>query len=181
MILCPRCNAENWDLTRECACGQRIGAAVERRPLRQAELSVALEGRPKQLDALAVGRAQCVAREYRNLVLFFAGQLLLGAMHVAGSHIENGVVREAVGAVVLWGALGSALGQFYFTYQTSRAMGSSAPWAWSLGMFVPCANIVTLLLLSSRATTLCRAAGIPVGLLGPRPTNEERRSRRGAA
>jgi hypothetical protein len=34
-------------------------------------------------------------------------------------------------------------------------------------MLIPCANIISLLAISSKATNACKANGIPVGLLGP--------------
>jgi len=54
------------------------------------------------------------------------------------------------------------------TYRTAKALGSSVPLLWVIGMFIPLFNVIFLLVLSSKATALCRAHGVPVGFLGPK-------------
>ena len=56
----------------------------------------------------------------------------------------------------------------FYAFRTAEALGSSTAPLWALAMLVPCINIITLLVLSSKATEVCRANGIPVGFLGPR-------------
>jgi hypothetical protein len=110
-----------------------------------------------------------LAGAYRRLVLWFGAQLILncgamGAGPVLGDTILGGIVGLAAlaGMLVTIGALA------YYGYRTALALGSGVAWLWALAMFVPCANAITLLVLSSRATQACAAHGIPVGLLGPK-------------
>jgi len=117
---------------------------------------------------LADRRPRELAVEYRYLVAVFGGQLSLTALNFLGNLGLQGVAAELLGTFVSIGLLGSAAGLTYFGYRTARAMGSSVAWVWAVGMLIPCINVLTLLLLSSRATQMCRAAGIPVGLMGPK-------------
>lgn len=59
-----------------------------------------------------------------------------------------------------------------YTYRTAQALGpwSSSPSLWALAMLLPLVNLVALLALSSKASQVCRANGIPVGLFGPKLT-----------
>jgi hypothetical protein len=118
------------------------------------------------------GEQQSQARElavaYRTLVLCFAGQLLLAAIKVGGTLTLRGEALQALDSFLSVGMAGSAVALCYFGYRTAKAAGSEQPWVWAIGMLVPCVGVVTLLLLSSKATQKCRAAGIPVGFLGPK-------------
>jgi hypothetical protein len=118
-------------------------------------------------DCLSASRSRELATEYRNLVLVFGGELVLSIANVVGNLTLHGAAAEISRGIVSLGLIGSSAALVYFGYRTARAMALGSPWAWAIGMFVPCVNVVTLLALSSRATRLCRAAGIPVGLLGP--------------
>lgn len=55
-----------------------------------------------------------------------------------------------------------------YAYRTAEALGSSSALLWAVAMLIPCINVLTLLMLSSNATDVCRANGTPVGILGPR-------------
>jgi hypothetical protein len=107
-----------------------------------------------------------LAFAYRRLVLWFGAQLIVGFGRVAvlGAGVDNPALSLAVLAVTLVtiGALA------YYGYLTATALGSDVGWLWGVAMFVPCVNVITLLLLSSKATTACRAAGIKVGFFGPK-------------
>jgi len=60
-------------------------------------------------------------------------------------------------------------------------MDLGKPALWAVAMCVPCANLIVLLLLNSRATAWCRERGIEVGLFGPtRQSLERLRSGRNA-
>jgi hypothetical protein len=115
-------------------------------------------------------RSRKIAVEYRNLVLFFGGQLTLALVNGVGKLTMGGVASEVLRNVVSFGLLGSTAALMYFTYRTARALGSEAPWGWAVGMLVPYVSILTLILLSRRAQERCNAAGIPVGFLGPKLT-----------
>jgi hypothetical protein len=113
-------------------------------------------------------RSQELAVEYRNLVLFFGGQLSLVFVNVVGHLTTRGIAHEVLHSVVSVGMIGSAAGIAYLGYRTARAMGSDVPWLWAVGMLVPFVSIVTLIFLSRRAHEICQTAGIPVGFLGPK-------------
>jgi hypothetical protein len=55
-----------------------------------------------------------------------------------------------------------------YAYRTALALGSRAAWVWAIALLVPCVNLITLLILSAKATRVCRRHGIPVGFFGPR-------------
>jgi hypothetical protein len=125
-------------------------------------------GATESTRELTEERSRKLAEAYRILVLCFGGQLVLTVLNIGGNLIRSGPVREMLGALVALGLLGSSAALAYFAYRTAEAMGSRAPWLWAVGIFVPCLNVVTLLALSSKATQMCRNAGIPVGFLGPK-------------
>ena len=135
----------------------------------------------ESMAQLVDARSREVAVEYRNLVLFFGGQIFLVLIGIAGRLAGRGVVSEALGAIASVGMLGSTAALIYQGYRTARAMGSDLPWAWAVGMLVPLVSIVTLILLSTRAQDICRNAGIPVGFMGPKLEDRTDTSRRGGA
>lgn len=110
-----------------------------------------------------------LAFAYRRLVLWFGVQLLL-FVGSFGLHLFS--ADSALGAIVAiaitGGSLVTALALCYYGFRTSGALRSKVPWLWGVVMLVPYLNVVSLLLLSSKANKACRAQGIPVGLLGPR-------------
>jgi len=169
MDQCPRCGSHNPSFTRECACGQRLtsGSAPHENQGLSARPSVAAEA-VESVGELTQERSRELAEAYRNLVLCFAGQLLLTSLVVVGNLTMSGVAREVLRNVALWGTLGTATTFAYLGYRTAEAMGLGFPWVWAVGMFLPWLNVVTLLVLSSKATRTCRAAGISVGFLGPK-------------
>ncbi len=123
-----------------------------------------------------------LASAYRRLVLWFGAQLIVsfgsfGALALLpqlGAGLETVVLSFAIPV----GTLATIVALAYYGYQTATALGSNVAWVWAwvwgLAMFVPCANAIALLVLSSKATAACRANGIPVGILGPRITAGER-------
>jgi hypothetical protein len=123
----------------------------------------------ESVTTLTEARSREFAIEYRNLVLFYGGQLGLSAISITARLIGPGVASEVLRTLVSLGVLGSTTALVYLGYRTARAMGSAVPWAWALGLLMPCVNIVTLIFLSRRATDICNAAGIPMGFLGPQP------------
>ncbi len=103
-----------------------------------------------------------LARAYKSLVLWFGVELLLTIFNSAMSKVP------LVGAFVALGLLVTLVMLAVYAYRTSRALGSSVGWLWAVAMLVPCANVITLLVLSSKATSACRERGIEVGFLGPK-------------
>ena len=104
-----------------------------------------------------------LARAYRSLVMWFGVQL---AMTITNSVFGNGnrAVAGGAGLVILVTLVALTI----YAYRTASALGSSVPVLWAVAMFVPCINVLTLLVLSSKATAACRERGIAVGFLGPK-------------
>ena len=120
-----------------------------------------MPARPVDIPALVVA--------YRRLVIWVGVQLLLyiGSSLASASAAPRPPVsflsRAFAAAMLL-----SVITVLLSTYRTARAMGSSSPVLWVAAMFIPLLNVVSLVVLSSHATAICRAHGIPVGVLGPR-------------
>ena len=115
-----------------------------------------------------------LASSYRRLVLWFGGQLVVGC----GGNLLSPLVYASSGGVDPWPlftlvSLCTLAALSYYGGRTAAALGSTVPWLWGAAMFVPCANAITLLVLSHRATVACRANGIPVGFFGPRISPSE--------
>ena len=109
-----------------------------------------------------------LATAYRRLVLWFGAQLIVSFGRPILSLIPEGGTRTGLSFGLAAGALVTVGALAYYGYSTARALGSTVGWLWGLAMFVPCANVITLLALSWSATRTCRANGIPVGFFGPR-------------
>lgn len=99
-----------------------------------------------------------LARNYRQLVLSVGLQLLLTPALMLNCSVLLAVPAFAATIIALP----------YYAYRTAEALGESTAPLWALSMPVPLLNIVVLLMLSSRATAVCRENGIAVGFLGPR-------------
>lgn len=111
---------------------------------------------------------------YRALVRWVGFQLLLAV----GGGIVLGALSGQAAVVVAWirllGIIATSVMLILYAFRTASALGSSVPVIWAIAMFVPLLNLMTLLILSSRATKTCRAAGVPVGFLGPRAVPSDR-------
>jgi hypothetical protein len=64
-------------------------------------------------------------------------------------------------------------------YKLTRHLGEGLPVLWAIAMFLPCINIIGLLVLSSKAQAWCRQYGIKVGFFGPTKESIEELRRRG--
>ena len=110
-----------------------------------------------------------LARSYRRLVLWFGAQLVLNVIALPLNAMSPTSTAAGVLALLALSAmLGTLVALAIYAHRTATALGSSAAVLWAIAMFVPCANVITLLALSSKATHACRANGIPVGFLGPK-------------
>jgi GYF domain 2 len=124
--------------------------------------------------------AEKVARLYRRLVLLVGLQILLGCLvrvPLLGTSPSTGAAVIALaGTLVLIGVL---VALAVTAYHLTESLGESMPILWAIAMFIPCVNIITLLVLSSKAQAWCRLYGIKVGFLGPDPESIEELRRRG--
>lgn len=106
---------------------------------------------------------------YRRLVLWVGVQLVVA---VGGGIAVQIVGPSPLGVTIalarLIGVLVTVVALVLYAYRTAVALGSRVGVLWAVAMLVPFLNLITLLLLSSRATKACRAAGVPVGFLGPK-------------
>jgi len=119
------------------------------------------------LHELLDARVRKLAPAYRRLVLWFGAQLLLNAGILGLQWLPLGRARILVGQALAIGCLVTIGALSYYGYRTAAAAGSDVPWLWAVAMLVPCANMIALLVLNSRAKRACRYHGIPVGLFGP--------------
>jgi hypothetical protein len=133
---------------------------------------------PEEAPSGVAPRQLAVA--YRRLVLWFGGELLLfvGSFGLYAFSPErlSGAVLDLAMTV---GFLVTTLAQGYYGFRTATALGSRLAWLWGIAMLVPYVNVISLLLLSSRANKACTARGIPVGLLGPRMAKGDERAEAG--
>jgi hypothetical protein len=108
-----------------------------------------------------------LSRNYRNLVLWVGIQLVVNVgVLMLGRLFPNDGSR-----IVWWViSIGIIIPLAIYAYGTARSLGSTAAIVWAIAMLVPYASLITLLILSAKATRICRQHGIPVGLFGPRIT-----------
>ena len=111
-----------------------------------------------------------LAASYRRLVLWFGVQLVIAIL----GEIASAIVSETtlLGVVIVLarsiGLLVTIVALVIYAYRTAAVLGSPVPFLWSAAMLIPLINAITLLVLSAKSTNACRAAGIPVGLFGPK-------------
>jgi len=110
-----------------------------------------------------------LATAYRRLVMWCGAQLailLLGGLAIVLA--GPGKLAFALALIRLWMLLVTVVALVLYAYRTADALGSGAAPVWAAAMLVPLINLITLLVLSSKATRACREAGIDVGFLGPK-------------
>jgi hypothetical protein len=125
-----------------------------------------------------VQNAETIARLYRRLVLVVGLQLLAAFGRLPLIALAPQSLALPILGLVLLVALACALALAVTAYKLSEEMGLGVPLLWAIAMFFPCINILTLLVMSSKAQAWCRQYGIKVGLLGPTPESIEDLRRR---
>lgn len=100
-----------------------------------------------------------LAVSYRQLVLWVGVQISLSI----GLLLFGSLAIIITPAIVV-----TVVALAFYAFRTAEALGSSSALLWAVAMLIPCINIITLLVLSSKATDVCRSNGVPVGFLGPR-------------
>src|SRR5262249_50245366 len=125
--------------------------------------------------------AEAIAKLYRRLVLAVGAQLLLGFVSNSLSVMARGSAAVGLLALlVLPVALGISIFIAITAYKLSNRPQIGLPILWAIAMFIPCVNIITLLVLSSNATSWCRRHGIKVGFFGPTQESIDEIRRRSA-
>lgn len=135
---------------------------------------------------LPLDDAEAIAKQYRRLVILVGLQLLLSCM-IRVPAASAAIAEPSLGTALLIMGLAVALlfivaALVVSAYRLAGLLGEGVPVLWAAAMFVPCLNILVLLVLSSKAQAWCRQYGIKVGLLGPtkQSIDELRRNRWGS-
>ncbi len=111
-----------------------------------------------------------LAVSYRRLVLWFGIQLLIAIVGLPAGVIADETTPLGLAIVLVRSisVLVTIVALMIYAYRTAAVLKSPVPFFWSAAMIIPLINAITLLVLSAKATNACRAAGIPVGLFGPK-------------
>jgi hypothetical protein len=128
--------------------------------------------------AVPLDTAEAIAKLYRRLVLLVGLQILLGFFAQTLPAMGNSAVTGLLAIVVLIALLCTLAMLAVTAYKLTEHLGAGTPILWAIAMFLPCINIITLLVLSSKAQTWCRQYGIKVGFLGPTTESIEEVRRR---
>jgi cell division protein FtsX len=128
--------------------------------------------------AVPLDAAEAIAKLYRRLVLLVGLQIVLGLLAQTLPAMGGSMVAGLLSIVVLVGLLCILAMLATTAYKLTEHLGAGTPILWAIAMFLPCINILTLLVLSSKAQTWCRQYGIKVGFLGPTPESIEEVRRR---
>jgi hypothetical protein len=123
--------------------------------------------------------AEAIARLYRRLVLLVGAQILAGGFYQTLSESDMSQGMAMVALLFSVGLLGISVAMVVTSYRLARYLGLGVPVLWAVAMFIPCINLLVLLLLSSKAQTWCQRYGIKVGFLGPTKESIEEVRRRG--
>lgn len=135
-------------------------------------------GGAKSTGGLAlVENAEAIARLYRRLVLLVGVQLLFTFLRVPLVRAVP-AVAALMGAIVLLVLVGLAVALAVTAYALTDHMGTGTPLLWAIAMFLPCINVISLLVLSSKAQTWCKEHGVKVGFFGPTKESIEELRRR---
>lgn len=132
---------------------------------------------PPMPSSVPLDDAEAIAKLYRRLVLLVGLQLLVGFLRVPfiAAAPSQAALVAGVTALILLGVL---VATAVTAYKLAGHLGGGAALAWAIAMFLPCINIIVLLVLSSKAQAWCHRYGIKVGLLGPtKQSIEELRQR----
>lgn len=133
---------------------------------------------PVPSSPVPLADAEAIAKLYRRLVLLIGLQILLGFVQVPMSETVPSPAVSFLAVAVFLVLLGVVGATVVTTYKLAGHLGGGAPLAWAIAMFLPCINIIVLLVLSSKAQAWCQRYGIKVGLLGPtKQSIEELRQR----
>jgi hypothetical protein len=127
------------------------------------------------------GDAEEIAKFYRLLVLLVGFQILLGFFLQLPGEIAAPPESGVFALVVSLAAIGLLAATAFTAYHLTRRLGEGLPILWAIAMFVPCINIIGLLIISTKAQAWCRRHGIKVGFFGPTKESIEELRRRAAA
>jgi len=124
-----------------------------------------------------VENAEAIARLYRRLVLLVGLQILFSILR-GPLVVAAPAVAVPMAVIVLLVLLSTAVALALTAYALTEHMGTGTPLLWAIAMFLPCINVISLLVLSSKAQVWCRQHGVKVGLFGPTKESIEELRRR---
>ena len=107
-----------------------------------------------------------LAYAYRRLVLWFGAQLYVNVVSFFLQPVLGQRWAISVRIALTVANLVIVVAMAYYAYHTAAALGAPNPEVWVVGLVL--FNFIALALLSSKAATICKAKGIPIGLLGPK-------------
>jgi hypothetical protein len=113
-----------------------------------------------------VEEAEGIARLYRRLVLLVGLQILLAFAQIPMDMVPA-EQKPLAGMVTLGVLLVVLVAMAVTAYQLTLLLDAGSPLGWAIAMFLPCINVVVLLVLSAKAQTWCQRYGIKVGFFGP--------------
>ncbi len=146
--------------------------------------SAAAPHRPAPTSSDFLSQAEAIASTYRRLVLTVGAQLLLGFLRFpvfgALALIDSGPLIVVAIIAYFVAFITTSVMIATTAYKLSGHLEAGPPLAWAVVMFVPCVNILFLLILSAKSQTWCRQYGIAVGFLGPSRESIEEIRRRSA-
>jgi len=108
--------------------------------------------------------AEAIAKYYRRLVLL-VGIEIVAQIPLVVAPISG--VGTGIRALLGLGLIVLLVMMSVTAYKLTQHMGSGLPILWAISMFIPCWNVLALLLLSSKAQSWCQRYGIKVGFFGP--------------
>jgi hypothetical protein len=118
-------------------------------------------------DAAQIHAIEAVARSYRLLVGLVGGQLLFSLVMRFATAGLGPELAALAGLFTLAVALGLTIASAVTAYRLAAGIDAGPPVLWAVIMFVPCFNLLGLLVISSKAQAWCKSHGIAVGFLGP--------------
>ena len=122
--------------------------------------------------------AEAIAQLYRRLVLLVGLQILLSLFQLPGK-ISPPLGSGTLALAVSFALIGLLVAIVVTAYKLTRHLGESLPILWAIAMFIPCLNLIGLLVISSKAQAWCRRYGIKVGFFGPTKASIEELRRGG--
>jgi hypothetical protein len=80
--------------------------------------------------------------------------------------IVSYILVHALAIIGLFVALGALVFEITYLYKLGRDLRMTAPWAYCILLFIPFVGLITLVVISGKASRVLKAYGVPVGFMG---------------
>jgi hypothetical protein len=128
---------------------------------------------PSEPSSQEIQETLKVAKAFRGVLVYFGLQYLLGfCMNVFGGMAQASPDTAALFGIIV---LCFVAGVFYAfvmlmvnVYRFGNGVGGAGV-LWVIAMFLPCLNLITLLVINSKGKSFLEQRGVKVGFLGPSP------------